>query len=129
MNSIGGLTHGVVLTKQKLFGAWWGFEASAGQAIHFKATAAYNLPHGVWVGANGYLLREVTMPRINGVEIISSPEQVGAIGSRMVWDLGRYLLYVNGYHGVGALNRQEGNKLVLRVQCIPGRHAGIDGPQ
>ena len=27
VNSISGLTHGVVLTKQKLFGAWWGFEA------------------------------------------------------------------------------------------------------
>ena len=239
VNSISGLTHGVVLTKQKLFGAWWGFEAivvtahvnagssgvaggfgdltisplvlqwkaikfgssqfnqrfvldfevpsgeyrqdtpislsghaftvhpyyaftffptrkvetswrvhylyngrnndpavgnqarssQAGQAIHFNATAAYSLPHGVWVGANGYLLREITAPRINGLDILSSPEQVGAIGPGIVWDRGQYLLYANGYHEVGALNRPEGNKLVLRVQWVPGRHAGIDGPQ
>ncbi len=226
VNSISGLTHGVVLTKQKLLGAWWGFEAivatahvnggasgvaggfgdltvsplvlqrkalkfgssqlnqrfvldfevptgeyrqdtpislsghaftvhpyyafaffptrkvetswrmhylcngrnndpavgnqarssQAGQAIHFNATAAYSLPHGVWVGANGYLLREITAPRINGLDILSSPEQVGAIGPGIVWDLGQYLLYANGYHEVGALNRLEGNKLVLRVQ-------------
>ncbi len=239
VNSISGLTHGVALTKQKLFGAWWGFEAivvaahlnagssgvasglgdltisplvlqwkavkfgssqfnqrfvldfevpsgeyrqdtpislsghaftvhpyyaftlfptrkvetswrvsylyngsnndppvgnqtrssQAGQAIHFNATAAYGLPHGVWVGANGYLLREVTAPRINGLDILSSPEQVGAIGPGIVWDRGQYLFYANGYHEVGALNRPEGNKLVLRVQWVPGRHAGIDGPQ
>ncbi len=239
VNSISGLTHGVGLTKQKLFGAWWGFEtivvtahvnagfggvvggfgdltvsplvlqwkaikfgssqlnqrfvldfevpsgeyrqdtpislsghaftlhpyyaftffptrkletswrvhylyngrnndpatgtrarsSQAGQAIHFNATAAYSLPHGVWVGANGYFLGEVTAPRINGADISSSPEQVGAIGPGMVWDRGQYLLYANGYHEVGAINRPEGNKLVLRVQWVPGRHAGIGGPQ
>ena len=103
--------------------------SQAGQAIHFNATAAYSLPHGVWVGANGYLLREITAPGINGVNILSSPERVGAIGPGLVWDRGQYLLYANGYHEVGALNRPEGNKLVLRVQWVPGRHAGIDGPQ
>ncbi len=239
VNSISGLTHGVVLTKQKLFGAWWGFEAivatahvnggssgvagglgdltvsplvlqwkalkfgssqlnqrfvldfevptgeyrqdtpislgghaftvhpcyaftffptrkvetswrvhylyngrnndpavgnqarssQAGQAIHLNATVAYSLTHGVWVGANGYLLREITAPRINGLDILSSPEQVGALGPGIVWDRGQYLLYANGYHEVGALNRSEGNKLVLRVQWVPGRKVGIDGPQ
>ena len=103
--------------------------SQAGQAIHFNATAAYSLPHSVWVGANGYLLREITAPRINGRDILSSPERVGAIGPGIVWDRGQYLLYVNGYHEVGALNRPQGNKLVLRVQWVPGRHAGIDGPQ
>jgi len=103
--------------------------SQAGQAIPFNATAAYSLPHGVWVGANGYLLREITAPRISGLDISASPEQVGAIGPGIVWDRGQYMLYANAYHEVGALNRQEGNKLVLRVQWVPGRHAGIDGPQ
>ena len=103
--------------------------SQAGQAVHFNATAAYNLPHGVWIGANGYLLREITAPRINGMDILSSPEQVGSIGPGVVWDRGQYLLYANGYHEVGAVNRPESNKLVLRVQWVPGRHAGIDGPQ
>jgi hypothetical protein len=103
--------------------------SQAGQAIHFNATAAYSLPHGVWIGANGYLLKQITDPQINGSAISSSPEQVGSIGPGVVWDRGQYLLYANGYHEFGALNRPEGNKLVLRVQWIPGRHAGIDGPQ
>ena len=105
------------------------FSSQAGQAIHFNATAAYSLPRGVWLGENGYMLREITAPRINDLDISSSPEQVGAIGPGIVWDRGQYLLYANGYHEVGALNRPEGNKLVLRVQWVPGRRAGIDGPQ
>ncbi len=103
--------------------------SQAGQAVHLNATVAYSLPHGVWVGANGYLLKQITSPQINGASISASPEQVGSIGPGVVWDRGKYLLYVNGYHELGALNRAEGNKLVLRVQWIPGRHAGISGPQ
>jgi hypothetical protein len=60
---------------------------------------------------------------------VSLSGQVGSIGPGVVWDRGQYLLFANGYHEVGALNRPEGNKLVLRVQWVPGRHAGIDGPQ
>jgi hypothetical protein len=93
----------------------------AGQAVHFNATAAYGLPHGVWVGANGYFLKQVTSPEVNGVPLSNSPEQVGAIGPGVVWDLGRCLLYANGYHEVGAENRPQGNKIVLRVQWIFGK--------
>ena len=103
--------------------------SQAGQAIHFNATTAYSLPHGLWIGANGYLLKQITDPHINGVALSGSPEQVGSIGPGAVWDRGQYLLYANGYHELGALNRSEGNKLVLRVEWIPGRHAGIQPPQ
>lgn len=103
--------------------------SQAGQAIHFNATAAYSLPHGVWVGANGYLLSQITDPQINGSAVPASPERVGSIGPGVVWDRGQYFLYANGYHELRALNRPEGNKLVLRVQWVPGRHAGVDGPQ
>ncbi len=102
--------------------------SQAGQAVHFNATVAYSLPHGVWIGGNGYLFKQTTSPQIDGSAISTSPEQVGSIGPGIVWDRGQYLLYANGYHELGALNRPEGNKLVLRVQWIPGRHAGIDGP-
>ena len=81
--------------------------SQAGQAIHFNATAAYGLPHEVWVGANGYFLRQITDPQINGLSIAASPEQVGAIGPGMVWDRGQFLFYVNGYHEVGVLNRPK----------------------
>jgi hypothetical protein len=93
----------------------------AGQAIHFNATAAYRLLHGVWIGANGFYLKQVTDPKIDGVRLTNSPEQVGAIGPGAVWDLGRCLLYANAYHELGAENRPEGNKIVLRAQWIVGK--------
>jgi hypothetical protein len=93
----------------------------AGQAIHFNATTGYGLPHGLWVGANGYLLKQVTAPRVNGQSVANSPEQVGAIGPGAVWAKKRFLLYANAYHEFGAENRPEGNKIVLRIQWILGK--------
>ena len=97
----------------------------AGQAVHFNATVAYALPHGIWLGANGYFLKQITDPKVNGVNLNASPEQVGSIGPGLVWDRGQCLFYVNGYHEIDALNRPQGNRLVLRMQWIPGRHPGI----
>jgi hypothetical protein len=90
----------------------------AGQAVHFNATVSYSLPHGFWVGANGYFLKQITDPAINGVSVSDSPEQVGAIGPGAMWNLGQCMLYANAYHEFGAENRTEGNKLVLRMQWI-----------
>jgi hypothetical protein len=90
----------------------------AGQAIHFNATAAYNFGKHLWIGPNAYYLRQITDGRVNGVSLPNSPEQVGAIGPGMVWNLGKWLFYANGYHELGAKNRPEGNKLVLRVEKI-----------
>ncbi len=99
----------------------------AGQAIHFNATAGYQLPHGVWIGANGYYLAQITDPTINGKQLSNSPERVGAIGPGALWDLGHWLLFANAYHEVGALNRPEGNKVVLRLQWLPSRKGSTDG--
>ena len=93
----------------------------AGQAIHFNATVGYRLPHGVWIGANGYFLTQITDPKINGQPLSNSPERVGAIGPGALWDMGRWILFANAYHEVGALNRPEGNKVVLRLQWLPSR--------
>ena len=100
----------------------------AGEAVHFNATAAYQLPHNLWTGANGYFLEQITDPKINGVSLPDSPERVGAIGPGALLDHGPYLFYINAYHEFGAQNRPEGNKLVFRVQWIPGRHRGIGAP-
>lgn len=96
----------------------------AGQAVHFNATVGYGLQHGFWVGANGYFLDQVSSPKINGSTLANSPERVGAIGPGVLWDRGRYALYANAYHEVGAENRPEGNKLVLRVQWVFGKPVG-----
>jgi hypothetical protein len=94
----------------------------AGQAIHFNATVGYALPHGFWVGPNGYFLKQVSAPAINGVRLQNSAEQVGAIGPGVMWNRGRFVLYANAYHEFGAENRPQGNTLVLRVQWLFGKH-------
>jgi hypothetical protein len=90
----------------------------AGQAVHFNATVGYRLPHGLWVGANGYFLKQITAPQIDGTPLRDSPEQVEAIGPGVMWDLKRFVLYANAYHELGAENRPEGNKVVLRIEWI-----------
>jgi hypothetical protein len=93
----------------------------AGQALFFCSTLAHALPHKIWFGANGYYLKQVTNPSVNGVQLTNSPEQIGAIGPGAMWDVGHFNLYTNVYHELGAVNRPEGNKVVLRVQWVPGR--------
>ena len=90
----------------------------AGQAIHFNATAAYNVYKGLWIGANGYYLKQITHGRINGVPLRNSPEQVGAIGPGMVWNTGHWYFYANFYQEVGAENRATGQKVVLRIEKV-----------
>ena len=58
---------------------------------------------------------------MNGQSVGNSPERVGAIGPGALWDVGHWLLFANAYHEVGALNRPEGNKVVLRLQWLPSR--------
>ena len=88
----------------------------AGQAIHFNATAAYNIGKGLWIGPNGYYLKQTTDGKIDGVALHNSPEEVGAIGPGMVWNRANWFLYANAYREFGARNRPTGQKLVLRIE-------------
>jgi hypothetical protein len=90
----------------------------AGQAIHFNATAAYNVHKGLWIGPNAYYLKQITDGKIDGVSLPSSPEQVGAIGPGMVWNHKSWFFYGNGYQEFAAQNRATGHKLVLRIEKI-----------
>jgi hypothetical protein len=90
----------------------------AGQAIHFNATAAYSLRKGLWIGPNGYYIKQITNGKIGGAPLPNSPEQVGSIGPGMVWSRGKWLLFANGYQEFRAENRATGHKLVLRVEKV-----------
>jgi hypothetical protein len=90
----------------------------AGQAIHFNATAAYNLYKGLWIGPNGYYIKQITDGKVDGVPLPNSPEQVGAIGPGMVWNHRSWFFYANGYQELAAQNRATGHKLVLRVEKV-----------
>ena len=90
----------------------------AGQAIHFNATASYEIVKNVYVGANGYYLKQITDARINGVGLQNSREQIGAIGPGLVVNRNKWFYFINGYNEIGARNMTEGNKLVLRVGLL-----------
>lgn len=90
----------------------------AGQAIHFNATAAYNVYKGLWIGPNAYFLSQITDGKINGVSVPDSPERVAAIGPGMVWTKKTWFFYANEYQEFGARNRATGNKFVLRIEKI-----------
>ena len=90
----------------------------AGQAIHFNATAGYNIYKGLWIGPNAYFLSQITDGRVNGVSIPDSPERVAAIGPGMVWNKKKWYFYANQYEEFGARNRATGQKLVLRVEKV-----------
>jgi hypothetical protein len=59
----------------------------------------------LWGGSNGCFLKQITDPKINGLNISNSPEQVKAIGPGMVWNHGEWFLYVNGHYEFEAENR------------------------
>jgi hypothetical protein len=90
----------------------------AGQAIHFNATASYEIVKNVYVGANGYYLKQITDARANGIALPNSRQQIGGIGPGAVVNHGKWFFFVNGYHEVGAENMSEGNKLVLRIEKV-----------
>ena len=87
----------------------------AGQAIHLNSTVSFRVFRGLYVGADGYYLKQITDHRINGESIESSEQQIGAFGPGAVIMSGKWLVFVNGYHEVGAENMPQGNKLVLRL--------------
>jgi hypothetical protein len=90
----------------------------AGQAIHFNATAAYNIYKGLWIGPNAYYLKQITDGKTDGAPLPNSPEQVGAIGPGMVWNHSSWFFYANSYQEFAAQNRATGHKLVLRVEKV-----------
>jgi hypothetical protein len=90
----------------------------AGQAVHFNATASYEIFKHIYVGANGYYLKQITDARANGIDLPDSRQQIGGIGPGAVVNRGKWFFFVNAYHEVGAENMNAGNKLVLRVEKV-----------
>jgi hypothetical protein len=96
-----------------------GFRSTqAGQAIHFNATASYEVAKNIYVGANGYYLAQITDARANGIALPNSKEELGGIGPGMVIHRGKWFYYVNAYHELGGVNTTQGNRLVLRVEHV-----------
>jgi hypothetical protein len=67
----------------------------AGQAIHFNATASYEILKGLYVGANGYYLKQITDAHGNGLDLPNSRQQIGGIGPGAVYNRGKWFYWVN----------------------------------
>lgn len=109
------LWNGVNHNPPAIYGAT---TTQAGQAMHFNATASYEIVKNVYVGANGYYLKQITDARANGFALPNSREQIGGIGPGAVVNRGKWFFFVNAYHEVGAENLTAGTKLVLRVEKV-----------
>lgn len=86
-----------------------------GQAVHFNAALSYEVWPEVRAGLAGYYLKQITNARINGHSVPDSQEQVGAIGPGLLVSGKGVSLYLNAFFEVGAENRPQGTKVVLRV--------------
>ena len=90
----------------------------AGQAIHFNATAAYNVYKGLWIGPNAYFLAQITDGKVNRIPIPNSPERVAAMGPGAVYNYKKWFYWANEYQEFGAEDRATGHKLVLRITKV-----------
>lgn len=90
----------------------------AGQAVHFNATLSYEVWKGIYIGANGYYLDQLTDAREDNQSIANSREQIGAIGPGMLVHRGKWFFYIDAYHEVGARDTTAGNKIVLRISKV-----------
>ena len=87
----------------------------AGQAVHLNSTLSFRVFRGLYVGADGYYLKQITDHQINGRPIRNSEQQIGSIGPGAVIVSGKWLFFLNAYHEIGGQNIPEGNKVVLRL--------------
>jgi hypothetical protein len=89
----------------------------AGQAVHLNGTFALEALKGLYVGANGYYLRQVSSSRID-TRVFPGRQQIGGIGPGMVMQRGKWFYFANLYHEVCARDMSEGDKIVLRVMRV-----------
>lgn len=88
----------------------------AGDAIHLNYTVEYELiSDKVWIGINGYYLKQIQDSKINNLNIPKSREQVFAIGAGALYlKPNDIYFFVNIYFESKVRNRPQGKSLVLR---------------
>ncbi|MBI5578973.1 MAG: transporter [Deltaproteobacteria bacterium] len=89
-----------------------------GQAVHVNAAASYEIFKDFRAGVSGYALQQITDDKLNGNDQAHSKERVFGIGPGFKYKLESWLLYFNSYYEIGAENRPEGLKFVLRFSKL-----------
>ena len=94
------------------------FRASSiqpGQAVHFNAAMSYQVNPRLRAGIAGYYLKQITDPKVDGRAVFNAREQVGAIGPGLVVSTRPFDLYLHTFFEMGAENRPQGLKVVVRI--------------
>ncbi len=87
-----------------------------GDAIYLNFSAAYEYYHNLWLGINGYFLKQVHNNRLSGKVIPNSKERVLGIGGGGMYHFKKHFyLFANIYAECDAQNRPQGINSVLRL--------------
>jgi len=86
-----------------------------GQAFHFNAAVSYQVRPRLRVGVNAYYLKEITDPRIGGLAVPNAREQIASLGPGMMLSLKPVDLIMNAFFEMGAENRPQGVRAVVRI--------------
>lgn len=91
-------------------------KSQAGQAIHLNFATEYELiPKRLRAGVNGYYLTQITDTKLDGVSVPNSREEVIGIGPGLLYSFSQNNhIFLNAYFELGAQNRPEGQRVILR---------------
>jgi hypothetical protein len=93
-----------------------------GQAFHFNASVSYLLRPKLRLGLAGYYLKGTSDPKVDSRSIADAREQIGAIGPGLWASTGPLDVYVHAFFEMGAQNRPQGVRFVIRfVKIFPAK--------
>lgn len=91
-------------------------KVKAGQAFHANFSIERAVAADLWLGLNGYALKQVTDTRIDGEPTAGSRERVFALGPGALYAIDdKASVFANLYFETGAENRSQGLRLNLRL--------------
>ncbi len=93
-------------------------DLKAGDAIHGSYALEYWLLSNLFIGINGYFLKQLKNDRLNGAIVPHSREQVFALGPGLLYLISNsidFVFFANLYFESHVKNRTKGIKLFLRL--------------
>jgi hypothetical protein len=88
----------------------------AGQAFHVNFDAAYAFTPRLWLGLNGYFLKQFTDTRVNREDVSGRNERVLGLGPGATYQVNKdTFLFFNAYAEMLVRNRTEGEKFLIRL--------------